>query len=425
MGILDFLKKKKPSEEPMPSNLKYATVPDVYAPLYSQYGDNIFISDVVQQAVSCIAGEMKKLKPCHVAKRDGEEVSVNSDIQAVLDNPNGMMCSADFLEKITWLLYLNYNAFIIPQWDDNDRLIALYPVKPTTVTFLEDRSGSLFVKLDFPNLYSCTLRYDDVIHIRYRYSVNDLMGGNVSGQPDNEALLKTLELNDKMLKGVAKAMNASYAVNGVVKYNSLLDTGRTEAALTELTERLANDESGFLPLDLKAEFIPLKREVAIVDEDTLKFIDNKILRHFGVPLNILSGDYTKEEYEAFFQKTLEPLIITYSQAFTKTLFTRRASGGFGNRVVFYTEDLIFMTTSQKLEMVRLLGDSGALYENEKRRIFGMKPLKELNGVRLQSLNYVDVQLAAQYQTGEKTQSQPTGVDVGNKEDVKDGEEASE
>lgn len=421
MGIFDFLKKKQ-SAEPMPSNMNYAVTPNVYMPLFSQYGDDIFVSDVVQQAVSCIAGEMRKLKPQHVAKRDGEEIAVNSDVQNVLDNPNPTMGSADFLEKITWLLYLNYNAFIIPQWDSNGRLLALYPIKPSTVTFLQDKSGALFVKFDFPNLYTATLRYDDVIHIRYRYSVNDLMGGNVNGQPDNDALLKTLELNDTMLKGVAKAMNASYAVNGIVKYNSILDNGRTEAALKEITDRLANDQSGFLPLDLKAEFVPLKREVSMVDEATLKFIDEKILRHFGVPISILSGDFSKDEYESFFSKSLEPLIITYSQAFTKTLFSKRASYGFGNKVVFYSEDLIFMTMSQKLEMVRLLGDSGALYENEKRRIFGMKPLAELNGVRLQSLNYVDVKLAAQYQTGNKENNTAYKSDNDLSESDKNGKE---
>jgi len=425
MGIFDFLKKKTAE----PSKLKYAVTPDIYAPLFSQYGDDVFTSDVVQQAVACIAGEMKKLRPQHVARREGEEVAVNSDIQVVLENPNPLMGSADFLEKITWLLYMNYNVFIIPQWSSEGRLLALYPVKPSTVTFLEDASNRLFVKFDFPNLYTYTVKYEDVIHIRYRFSASDVMGGNINGQPDNEALLKTLSLNDSMLKGVAKAMNASYAVNGVVKYNSLLDNGRTEAALSELTERLANNQSGFLPLDLKAEFVPLKRDVAMVNESTLKFIDEKILRHFGVPLPILSGDYTKDEYEAFFQKSLEPLIISYSQAFTKTLFSRRASGGFGNKIVFYSEDLIFMTMQQKLEMVRLLGDSGALYENEKRRIFGMRPLEELNGVRLQSLNYVDVQIANQYQTGKKSEEEPKDEeskteDVDDKGDEND-EETSE
>ena len=50
-------------------------------------------------------------------------------------------------------------------------------------------------------------------------------------------------------------------------------------------------------------------------------------------------------------------------------------------------------------MVRLLGDSGTLYENEKRVAFGLRPLPELEGKRMQSLNYVDVADAKAYQTG--------------------------
>ena len=61
-----------------------------------------------------------------------------------------------------------------------------------------------------------------------------------------------------------------------------------------------------------------------------------------------------------------------------------------------------MSVDQTLEMIRLLGDSGALYENEKRTAFGLRPLPELEGVRMMSLNYVNVNLAAQYQTGEQS-----------------------
>ena len=73
---------------------------------------------------------------------------------------------------------------------------------------------------------------------------------------------------------------------------------------------------------------------------------------------------------------------------------------FGNKIVFYPKNLIFMSISETLEMIRLLGDSGGLYENEKRVALGLRPLKELAGVRMQSLNYVDVSIAQQYQTGE-------------------------
>jgi HK97 family phage portal protein len=224
------------------------------------------------------------------------------------------------------------------------------------------------------------------------------MGGNVMGQPDHEALLETLELNKNLLQGVAKAMKASYAVNGVIKYNTMLDNGKTAAALQELEQKLRNSESGFLPLDIKSEFTPLQKTVALVDEATLKFVDEKILRNFGVPLAILTGDYTKEQYNAFYQKTLEPLIIAISQAFTKKMFTSREKA-FGNKIELYPKELIFMTVEQTLEMINMLSPTGGLFENEKRTALGLRPLPELAGKRYMSLNWIDAENASQYQVG--------------------------
>jgi HK97 family phage portal protein len=387
----------------------YADILNGFTPIYSQFGSNIYASDVVQQAINCIVSEIKKLRPQHIREiiESGSDVtSVNSDIQKVLRQPNEIMTAADFLEKITWQLFFNYNSFIIPTyytWEDDKgnfqrRYTGLYPVQPAQVDFIQDAKNDLYVKFRFVNNYETTLKYSDVIHIRYRYSVSDYMGGNEAGQPDNAALLKTLSLNDTLLNGVAKAMKASYAINGVVKYKTLMDDGKTEAALKELEKKLQNNESGFLPLDISGEFTPIQNKIQLVDADTLKFIDEKILRHFGVPLPILTGDYTKQQYEAFYQKTIEPLVIAYSQAFTKGLFTQREQS-FGNKIQFYPKDLIFMSTDQTLQMVNLLGASGALYENEKRVAFGLRPLPELEGKRLQSLNYVDASIANKYQVG--------------------------
>lgn len=103
---------------------------------------------------------------------------------------------------------------------------------------------------------------------------------------------------------------------------------------------------------------------------------------------------------------MEPLIISISQAFTKALFGNQKN--YGNKIAFYSKELMFMSVSQKLEMVRCLGDSGSLYENEKRIAFGLRPLPELAGVRKQSLNYVDVEIANQYQL--QNQKQKGGKD---------------
>lgn len=400
MGWIDKFKKKPKV------NTVYADMLNGYTPIFSQFGQNIYASDVVQQAIMCIVSELKKLIPTHVISDGADVTSVKGNVQNVLNNPNELMTTSEFIEKFVWNLFFNYNSFIIPTFtsyiDGNGveqrNYNGLYPVQPTNVEFEQDATGKLYIKMTFANGYETTLPYDDVIHIRYKYSVGDYMGGNECGQPDNEALLETLQINKDLLKGVSSAMKSSFAINGVVKINTMLDDGKTEKALKELEDKLRKSESGFLPLDLKSEFIPITHDIQLVDADTLKFIDEKILRHFGVPLCILLGDYTKEQYEAFYQKTLEPIIKSISEAFTKTLFTPRMRS-FGNKIVFYPKDLIFMSVSQTLEMVRLLGDSGALYENEKRVAFGLRPLPELNGVRMQSLNYVNVDIAKNYQTG--------------------------
>ena len=422
MGWLDRFFRKSPK------NIKYASTFDGMMPIYGQYGTSIYASDVVKQALKCIVDEMKKLKPAHIRNHDNEDVPVvDSTLQKVLNNPNQLMTTSEFIEKIVWLLLLNYNVFIIPTyytWVDpktgaeRREYDGLFPINPTQVDFIEDAGGRMFVKFWFWNGETTTIPYDDCIHVRYNYSVSEYMGGNRLGQPDNQALLGTLELNDTMLKGIAKAMNASYAVNGVVKYNTMLDDGSTAAAVKELERKLKNSESGILPLDLKAEFTPFPRNIQLVDQATLKFVDEKILRNWGVPLPILTGDYTKDQYEAFYQKTLEPLIIALSQAFTKKVFTSREKS-FGNEIKFYPKDLIFMTTTQKLELVNLLAPTGSIYENEKRTMFGLMPLPELEGKRYMSLNWVDAAVASDYQMGKIGNVQMDVVDESKDETITD------
>ena len=386
MGLFDFISKLRKYKK----DIQYAKSLSGYTPIFSQFGQDIYASDVVQQAIACLVTELTKVNPFHIKKNGSDLVPVdNSEIQRLLEQPNERMTQTDFFEKVYWQLFLNFNAFIIPTYirnsDGTKKYTGLYPIQPIDVTFLQDPTGSLFVKFKFINGYETTLRYSDVIHIRYRYSINEFMGGNEFGQPDNKALLKTLELNNTLLQGVAKALKSSFSINGVIKYNTLMDDGKMEKNIKEIETRLANNESGFLPLDIKGEYIPLQNKIQLVDATTLKFIDEKILRNFGVPLPILTGDYTKAQYEAFYQKSLEPIIKRTGESFSMTLFTDREKG-FGNKILLYPHELIFMDTSQKIELFDVLVDSASCYKNELRTAFGMRPLKELAGQIAMSSN---------------------------------------
>lgn len=402
MSIFDRLFRRPPKEA------KPAPTMNGWFPAYSQFGTDILYSDAVVQALKCIVDEIKKLIPTHIRYINSEPVPITEgSVRDVLANPNELMTTSEFLEKVTWLLLLNYNAFVIPTyytWTDKTTgaerrsYESLWPIQPTQVDFIEDARGRLFTKFFFANGSTTTVPYDDVIHIKYNYSVNQYMGGDESGQPDNKAILQTLEMNRTMLQGIAKAMKASYAVNGIVRYNSLMDEDKVKSAIAELERNLAANESGFLPIDLRAEFIPLPKNIQLVSQDTLKFLDEKILRNWGVPLAILTGDYTKAQYEAFYQKTLEPIIISMSQAFTKKMFTKRERA-YGNKIELYPKDLIFLSMEQTIHMIEILSPTGALFENEKRTALGLRPLPELEGKRYMSLNWIDANNAAQYQVG--------------------------
>lgn len=388
-------------------NTRYADVMTGQVPIFSQFGRDIYVSDVVQQAIECIANEMSKLEPCFIRGHGNDYETPENDvyqIQNLLNYPNPLMTKSEFIEKITYGLYLRQNAFAVPVYELKKRADgstykkykAIYPVDPLITTFLETPTGDMIVEFEFENGYKTQLLYDDVIHIRINFFANDYMGGDASGNPDRRALLKTLQLNEDIMNGISGALKSSFTINGVVKTNTMMSGEKAENAIKEFEEKLNKSENGILHIDSKSDYTKITRDIKLIDPDTIKFIDEKILRTFGVSLPVLTGDYTKEQYEAFYQKTIEKLVGRYQEAFTKALCTPRMRSQ-DLKIVFLTHELIFMSISQKIEMVKYLGDTGTLYENEKRVALGFRPSKELEGVRMQSLNYIDASTALNYQ----------------------------
>lgn len=369
-------------------------------PMYfTDFGENIYASDVVQQAIYSIVTELKKLDPIHVRKIGGDLIGVEGNIQSVLDAPNPLMTTSDFIEKIAWTLLLNYNAFIYPIWD-GDTLTALYPLQPSEVDFAEDAAGTLFVIFKFPNGYEGQVPYEDVIHLRYKFSVSEFMGGDEWGQPNIKPILDTLKLNDTLLKGLAKSLHIQTTINGLIKLRTVVNMDDKMKKVKEFEERLKNNESGFLATDNIEEFTPITKSVSLLDNTVLEFIDKKIARNWGVSRAIMDGDFSAEQLQAFYQKAIEHIVKSWGQAFTKGLFSKRQTNGYKNEIRFLTMELYFMNTAQKLEMVKEFSPSGTIMENEKRMMFGMRPLSELNGVRMVSLNFINAKDASKYQVGE-------------------------
>jgi HK97 family phage portal protein len=416
MGLKDFMTKLTAQ----PRNARYAKLLGGYTPVFSQFGQSVYASDVVQTAIDVIATECSKLEPRHIRTDKSDMITtVQGGINRLLRvAPNELMTTRDFLEKTIWLLYMNYNVFIYPVYEIRTdargnkfkQYMAFYPLNPNLVEFIQDDSGGIFVRLSFAGGDRFTLPYRDLIHLRKKYSVSEVMGGGMNGQPDNDAILSVLDINDTVLQGIGKAIKASLAIKGVIKINTMLDDEKQAAERARFEASLDAAKSGILPLDLKGEFTPIQIDPKLIDKDTMEFLQNKILNYYGVSVPIISGKFTDDEYQAFYEKTLEPLIISLGQAFSKTLFTSRELD-VGNEIVFYPQKLLFTNTKNRIAVANILGTRGALTNNDLLELFGYPPYPE-GGTRYMSLNFADVAIANEYQMS-RAKMQPGGAGSGD------------
>lgn len=375
------------------------------SPIFSQFGQDVYASDVVQNCIDVIATECSKLKPRHIRMdANGNQKMAKGGLQRLFRiSPNEMMTTRDFIEKTIWQLYLHSNVFIYPTYVDvpgpdgsnTRKYTGIYPLDPNTVEFWTDTTDRVFVTLKFANGQQFDLAYTNVIHIRKKFSVNEVMGGGLDGQPDNAPLLKVLDINDTMLQGLKKAIKHSLNIRGILNIKSVMDDETQQKERARFEKALESGDSGLAALDFKGEYIPITSDPKIVDKDTLEFLQSSVLNHFGVSVPILSGDFTDDQYQAFYEKTLEPLVISLGQAFSKTLFSSTQLDH-GNEIVFYPDKLLFTNTKNRIAVADILGNRGAITNNRLLELFGYAPY-EGGDVRYMNLNYVDTEIANQYQ----------------------------
>lgn len=377
MGLFDWLKRKPKTAG------RYAPTQTGYSPIFSDFGDSIYASDIIVQAIRCKATEFKKLEPHHIRDTGGkEEVVTTSSVAKILQRPNEYMTASDFFEKITVLLELNKNVFIYPTYYKNKYgekvYTGIYPLKASTAEYMIDTNDRLYLRLRFASGYQVELPAEDVIHWRKDYGVNDYFGGNMLGTNDNVGLLKMLQEYDKITQSIAIGLNCSLQINGLIKAGGAMDQDRLTKVVEDFNRRLANNESGMVGVDSKAEYVPIQRDVKFVDKDTMEFFYKAILRNTGVPLAVFDGDFTKATKEAFYEHALEADIKSLGEAMSKVLFTDREAA-FGNKVTLYPNQIVFMSMENKLAFAQIAVPSGSLKKDEVRRLFGYPPLPDGQG----------------------------------------------
>ena len=370
----------------------------------SSFGDDIYNMDTARQALERITFQMCKLDPRHI-RRDRETgvvTNIRSDLNNILHNPNIYMSTADFIKKQIYGLYKYDNYYIYPHWQYNSNgtrtLLALYPIESNNIEFLRGvETGALYLKFRYLGGYEATLRYEELIHLRRNFTEHEIEGGNRDGRADRSGLLATCDIQDKVLKGVANQASLASRFVAIVSGDSYLSDKELENMRNRFIDRINSGDSAFLFNDKKQEVTQFRSDNKYVDAETIKFLNQKILHDFGVSLPIWAGDFNADQLTAFNEITLEPLIVTINQAYTKALLTTNERLH-GNEIVFYHNRLQDADINSKIEIIEKVGGRGAMTNDEIRELLGMPPIGgEKGATYMQSLNYINAKDALQYQ----------------------------
>jgi HK97 family phage portal protein len=375
-----------------------------FAPIFTSTSTDAYDSDIVRSAVDAIARNAAKLRPKHVRRKDGQVQLTESNLERLLAvRPNPHMDAYSFLYKVVTQLYMKNNSFIFIDWDSTGGVRALYPINAPTVQLMESK-GEIFAKFMFLGGQQIVLPYSDLIHLRRFFYSNDLYG-----ETSERALMPTLDLIHTTDEGIKNAVKSSAYLRGLLKFSNMLkpeDMKRQRDLFISDYMDITNN-GGIAATDAKADYIELKNDPKMVDEKVMQAAKTKVFNYFGVNESIIKSDYSEDQWNAFYESTIEPIAIQLSLEFTSKLFTSKEQG-YGNEIIFESNRLQYASNKTKVEVVTMLVDRGMMSLNQGLEVFNLPPI-EGGEKRIVSLNFVDSELANQYQLGLK-KNEGSGTD---------------
>lgn len=386
--------------------------------VFSNFGEDVYLSDFVNNAIDRIATEVSKIQVVSVVQKD-VIVRQNDDITRLFRyKPNPLQTTKDFLACCEWLRRKDYNCFIYPSYTEVKgkdgftyrKYTGFYPLNPIQVTFLIDKNDTWGVEFTFANGEMYTLDYNDIVHLKWRRGKNNVIGGGDDyGQPDTTDLLKSVKILDQVTQGLPKSLEASLKIKGVYTAKSLVDSTKLAKERDNFESHLMTSKSGIVATDLAGTFTPVNIKPTEIDSEVMKYLKAIIRERYGVSDAIISGDYTGEQHAAFYQTCIEDFIIEFEQAMTATVFTQREQD-VGHQIRGYYSKIAYMNNKDKIELATLATNTALMSKDEIRNeIFGLSPVGGEYGSKfIQSLNFVDETVANKYQVNEKGSDNDVG-----------------
>lgn len=353
------------------SSYKLVTTDDTNNSFFVWNG-NLYNSDVVRSVIRVKSKAVSKSVAKHI-RNDKAGLKVNPEpyMKFLLEEPNTLMSMQQLLEKAVTQLELNNNAFILIVRDDFGYPTQLIPITASSVDALRNGVGELYLRFTIKNGKRVTFAYSDIIHLRQDFNSNEIFGDS-----NFEALKDLMDVVGTIDQGIIKAIKNSNVIQWLLKYNANLNPDDLKKNTQEFVNSFLNMDAetvGAAATDNKFDAQRVEPKSFVPNAEQMDITTKRIYSYFNINENIIQSSYSENEWIAFYESAIEPIIVQLSNEFTRKLFTRKERS-FGNKIVFEGSNLAFASMTTKLQLVQMV-DRGIMSPNEVRAILNMHPVE--------------------------------------------------
>ena len=358
--------KAKKSEDALKEARSFFQTLTAYAPVFTNWGGAIYESEIVRAAIDARARHISKLKVETVG-------TANPSLQSKLaQGPNQWQTWSQFLYRVSTILDITNNCFIVPVFDERMIITGIFPVLPSVCTLVE-YDGEVWLRYEFAQGQYAAVEFRKCALLTKHQYESDFFGDR------NTPLKETMQLihiqNEGIEEGVKNAATFRFMAT-LNNFSSAEDLKKERERFTETNLSTQSKSGGFLlfPNTYK-DIKQIDVKPYAIDADQMKQIRENVFNYFGVSEGVLQNSARAEDLEAFFDGAIEPFAIQFSEAITKMLFSERERAQ-GSYVIANANRLQYMSTSQKVQMAKELGDRGAILIDEIRELFNFTPLPD-------------------------------------------------
>ena len=333
--------------------------------------------------------------------KDGDPIGANNPLpgkdylQRILGIQPNPHQTATQVWRSLWRDYFLGGAAVA--WLEFDRtavgvpLRGIWPLDMTTngaIEFTADDSGKVWATFQMGDIQMTAPEDDLIILVRHPTTANPL------GSRDNP-LSSTLQALDANRKGLVKAIEMSHVIRFVMNVGTMINDSQKRAKSDEIARQLASDQSGVLVTSGAESVTPITSNPTYASADAVSDLVEEVYAYQGVSPAIVKGSYTEDQFQAYWEGTLEPALKELGEQLTIKALTPREVA-FGETIEPMVDSLQTISTKTRINLAQTLLAMPIIRTNQVLRVLGLDPIE--GGDRpVQNLNFVSASGADQYQ----------------------------